>query len=300
MRRKKRRLLKIVLVIALLLLIGGGAYGYYIYDNVKQTVDTNMNDPVETIDYERTERKVEEQETINILLLGVDERDGDSGRSDTMIVMTLDPNKDSMQLISIPRDTRTVIEGTGNEDKINHAYAFGGTDMALDTVESFLDIELDYYVDMNMEGLAQMVDAVGGIEVENDFAFEQNGKEFEEGTIELTGDEALRFVRMRKNDPDGDVGRNQRQRQVIQGMIEKGASLSGMNNYMEILQVMGDNVRTNMSFENMTDLAMNYRSARENIETYQMTGEGTRIDDIYYLIVPEEEIEKVHKMITAF
>ncbi|SDI94423.1 LCP family glycopolymer transferase [Alteribacillus bidgolensis] len=298
--RKKRRILKVVLILVGLLLIGGGAYGYYVYNDVKQTVDTKMHDPVSTIDIEHTQRKVKERETLNVLLLGIDERQGDSGRSDTMIVMTLDPNNDRMQMISIPRDTRTTIEGEGMDDKINHAYAFGGTEMAVDTVEKFLDIDLDYYVRMNMEGLAQLVDSVGGIEVENDRAFQHNGNLFKEGKIQLNGEEALSFVRMRKEDPDGDAGRNQRQRQVIQGVIEKGASISGVNKYQDILHVLGNNVSTNMSFENMRNLAMNYRSARSNIESYQMTGQGQRIDDIYYLIVSDEEIEKVNKMIEEF
>src|SRR5699024_63461 len=129
-----------------------------------------------------------------------------------MIVMTLDPNNNQMQLVSIPRDSRTLIVGKGFQDKINHAYAFGGSEMSVATVENFLDIDLDYYVRMNMEGLAQLVDAVGGIMVNNDQQFSQSGYTFDTGKIQLDGDKALAYVRMRKQDPQGDVGRNDRQR----------------------------------------------------------------------------------------
>src|SRR5699024_12248826 len=96
-------------------------------------------------------KKVKATEPLNILLLGVDARESDKGRSDALIVLSLDPQNDVMRLISIPRDTRTTIVGKGGEDKINHAYAFGGTGMAVATAEDFLGIEVDYYFHLNMK-----------------------------------------------------------------------------------------------------------------------------------------------------
>lgn len=299
-KKGKKKWIWITLIVLLLLIIGGCAYAYSIYHNVKSTVDNELHKPVEGIDVDTSKKKVEEKEPIHILLLGVDERANDKGRSDTMIVMTLDPAHEKMQLLSIPRDTRTEIIGKGFEDKINHSYAFGGSEMSVATVEHFLDIDLDYYVRMNMEGLAQLVNAVGGITVNNDQAFSQGGYTFNTGKIQLNGDEALAYVRMRKQDPKGDLGRNQRQRQVIEGIIDKGAGLNVVNQIGDIMNVLGDNMVTNMKFENMRGLAMNYRSARKNISTYQMAGHGTRIDGIYYQIMSDEEVAKAHKMITEF
>ncbi len=299
-RKKKRKWLWVSLAVVLLIAGGSAAYLYSIYHNVKTTVDSEIHKKVSGIDHQVTEKKVEDEEPINVLLLGVDEREHDTGRSDTMIVMTLDPANDRMQMVSIPRDTRTKIVGKGIMDKINHAYAFGGSDMSVNTVENFLDISLDYYVRMNMEGLSQMVDLVGGITVQNDFAFTQGGYNFPKGQIELEGNEALAWVRMRYDDPQGDAGRNERQRQVIQGVINKGSSINVVNNIGSIMDVFGENVATNMKFEDMRNLAMNYRSARENLTTYQMTGQGTRINDIYYLQVPQSEVKKTHEMIKEY
>src|SRR5690606_34677527 len=106
-------------------------YVYSIYHNAKQTVNEQMKRELPSIDIERTKEKVARKEKLNILLLGVDKRPGDRGRSDTMIILTLDPQANKMQMISIPRDTRTLIVGKGFEDKINHAYAFGGPDMSV-------------------------------------------------------------------------------------------------------------------------------------------------------------------------
>ncbi len=299
-KRKKKKWLWITIVIMLLVIGGGGAYAYSVLHDVQSTVDNQPHKPIEGIDVEITKKKVKKEEPINILLLGVDERTYDKGRSDTMIVMTLDPANNQMQLLSIPRDTRTQIVGKGKMDKINHSYAFGGSEMAVATVENFLDINLDYYVRMNMQGLEQLVDTVGGITVTNDRTFNQGGHTFNTGELQLTGDGALAYVRMRKKDPQGDLGRNERQRQVIEGIIRECANLNVVNKIGGIMDVLGNNMVTNMKFADMRNLASNYRSARKSISTYQMSGRGTRMDGIYYQIMSDEEVSKAHEMITAF
>ncbi|ASF40833.1 transcriptional regulator LytR [Halobacillus halophilus] len=299
-KRKRKRALKILLAALAVFLIAGGIFIFKLFNDVRTTINDDLHEDVSTIDTDETKEKVDKKEPINILLLGVDERENDVGRSDTMIVMTLDPNNNQMQMVSIPRDTRVEIAGDGRTTRINHAYAYGGSDMAVDTVENFLDIDLDYYIKVNMEGLSQLVNAVNGVTVQNDRAFSAGGHSFKEGTIELNGEEALAFVRMRKNDPSGDLGRNERQRQVIQGIIDKGASIGVVNKIGDILDVLGDNVNTNMQFEDMRRLAANYRSARQNTSSYQMSGEGRMINGMYLMIMSDQEIQKTHDMIVDF
>ncbi|MBP2004830.1 LCP family protein [Halobacillus andaensis] len=298
--RRKIRWWRVSLVILALFIAGGGTWLYYVYHNVKSTVDQDVHESVDSIDNDITKGKVKDQEPLNILLLGVDERANDRGRSDTMIILTLDPNNERMQMVSIPRDTRTEIIGRGTTDKINHSYAFGGSDMAVDTVENFLDIEIDYFSTVNMEGLEQLVDAVDGVTVENELAFSNGRFDFPEGELYLDGREALAYVRMRKDDPQGDAGRNERQRQVIEGVLSKGASFSSMNKFHDILDVLGDNVSTNMDFSDMRTLATDYRGARKTIDTYQVEGDGTYIGEVWYLLVPDGEVEKVHHMIKDY
>lgn len=297
---KKLKWLWISLLIVFLLVVIGGIYLFTIYSAVKSTVDKKSHEPIEAIDTEVTKKKVESKESLNILLLGVDERTGDRGRSDTMIVMTLDPTNSRMQMISIPRDSRTEIIGKGIVDKINHAYAFGGSEMSVNTVENFLNIDLDYYVRINMEGLEQLIDAVDGIIVNNELEFSQDGRTFAKGENTLNGKEALSYVRMRKQDPEGDVGRNERQRQVIQGVLEKGASLTSITKMHKFIDILGGNMVTNIKFAEMQDLVSNYKNVRSNTSTYQMTGDGKMIDNIWYLMVPEAEIEKTNTMIQEY
>lgn len=299
-KRRKRRRWKVLLFVVALIFLIGGVYLYTIYNEVRTTVNQDLHEDVTSIDTDQTKEKVDNKEPLNILLLGVDERENDVGRSDTMIVMTLDPNNDQMQMVSIPRDTYAEIAGDGRMTRINHAYAYGGSDMAVNTVENFLDIELDYYIRVNMEGLSQVVDAVNGITVNNDRAFTSGNFNFEKGEIKLDGREALAFVRMRKNDPNGDLGRNERQRQVIQGIIDKGARLDAVNKVGDVMDVLGDNVSTNMQFADMRRLVTNYSSARKNSTTYQMEGDNFRENGMYLINMSDEEVQKTHDMIVNF
>ncbi|WP_042222041.1 LCP family glycopolymer transferase [Oceanobacillus manasiensis] len=297
-RKKPRRLwLKIPLIVILLLVLGVGVYAFSLYNNAKNTVNDKMNEQVDSIDTAVTKKKVKDLEPLNILLMGVDARGADKGRSDALMVLSLDPDSDRMQLISIPRDTRTTIVGRGTEDKINHAYAFGGPDMSVATVENFLDIELDYFVRMNMEGLEELVDELGTITVNNEIAWNDGKYNFTVGPEEMDGAKTMAYVRMRKQDNAGDFGRTKRQRQVIQGIVDRGASVGSVNKIGGVIDVLGNNMATNLDFEDMKNLFSNYRNVRKNVDNYMLEGSGTTIDGIYYYLVPDEEIQKVHSMI---
>ncbi|API92978.1 MULTISPECIES: LCP family protein [Virgibacillus] len=299
-RKKSRKLwLKIPLAIILVLILGAGGYAFSIYNNAKSTVNDKINEPIDTIDTKVAKKKVKATESLNILLLGIDERDGDRGRSDALVVLSLNPKEDTMQLVSIPRDTRTTIVGKGIQDKINHAYAYGGADMSVATVENFLNIDLDYYVRMNMEGLEELVDQLGTIQVDNEVEWDDGQYQFMKGPVELDGDKMMHFVRMRKQDPAGDFGRTERQRKVIEGIIDKGARVGSVNKINGVIDVLGDNMATNMDFDDMKELLFGYTDVRKNVNSYMMQGSGTKIEGVYYYMVPEEEVSKVHGMIAG-
>lgn len=283
---KKKRALKITMAIILVLILGVGAYAYSIWHSVEKTF-TQTHEPLNRDVSEKRSEKVSfsNRDPISILLLGVDQRAGDRGRSDSLILMTVNPKDQSMKMVSIPRDTRTEIVGKGTTDKINHAYAFGGVDMAVNTVEKFLDVPVDYYVQVNMESFKDIVDAVGGVTVNNDLNFDYDGYSFKKGNLTLDGKEALAYSRMRKQDPRGDFGRQMRQRQIIEGVIEEGASVQSLANYGTILDTIGTNVRTNLTFDDMKQIQSNYKDARHNVEQLQVDGKGEKINGIYYYAV---------------
>lgn len=294
--KKKKNWLKIIGITFLIFLVAGGTYAYTIYHSLTKAVKT-MHTPIENrpiSDKRQNEIAYTNQEPFSVLVLGVDEREGDSGRSDTMIVLTVNPETNSVKMLSIPRDTRTDIIGKNKVDKINHAYAFGGVKMSIDTVENLLDIPLDYYVKINMEGFKDIVDAVGGVEVNNDLDFSYEGDHFPIGKIKLNGTEALNFSRMRYEDPRGDFGRQYRQREIIQGVINEGASFATLTNYSTIFDALSKNIETNLTFSQMNDIQKNYRAAAKNVEQMEMKSQGKKIDGIYYGIVSNEEKQRIH------
>ncbi|MCM3216310.1 polyisoprenyl-teichoic acid--peptidoglycan teichoic acid transferase TagU [Niallia taxi] len=292
-KKKKRKWLRITGLILLILLIGIGVYGYTIWNSLTSAVDS-MHEPVDRETTKRTETlNLEQQEPFSVLMLGVDERDGDSGRSDTMIVMTVNPEKKSVKMLSIPRDTRTEIVGHGTTDKINHAYAFGGVAMSMDTVENFLDIPIDYYMQINMEGFKDIVDSVGGVTVNNDLDFTYEGVHFPKGEVTLNGEKALKFSRMRYEDPRGDFGRQLRQRLIIQAVLKEGASLNSLTNFDDIFAALSKNIKTNLTFDEMVNIQKNYKQAAGNIEQFTINGTGQKIDGIWYLLVDDAEKTKI-------
>lgn len=299
-RKKKPKWPKVLGIVFLVLLIGGGSYAFMVYKSLTDAVET-MHQPIDREKSDKRPEKItlDKREPFSVLMLGVDERSGDKGRSDTMIVLTVNPNNKSIKMLSIPRDTRTEIVGKGFEDKINHAYAFGNEEMSMATVENFLDIPLDYYIKVNMEGFKDIVDAVGGITVNSSLAFNQGGHKFAEGANNLNGDAALAYVQMRKQDPNGDFGRQDRQRQIIQGVIKKGISVNSLTNFDDIFGALGKNVRTNMTFAEMKDIQKNYRDAAGNIEQMTISGNGQTISNIWYLIVSSDEQQRVQNELKA-
>jgi polyisoprenyl-teichoic acid--peptidoglycan teichoic acid transferase len=294
MTRKKKIIIAIVSVF-IVLLASIGVYAYKVYSDVTGTVDA-IHEKVETEQVREKPVEVTEREPFSVLLLGVDNGDEgrtDSGRSDSLMVMTVNPKEKTTKLLSIPRDSRTEIVGKGFDDKINHAYAFGGVPMTINTVQKFLNVPIDYYVQVNMQGFKDIVDAVGGVDVNNAFEFTSRDATFAKGNIHLDGELALKYARMRYEDPNGDFGRQARHRQIITAVVKKAASLNTLVNYQDMLKAIEKNVKTNATFDEMMSIQADYKEAANNINEIQLYGEGKKIDGIYYQIVPQSARDKV-------
>ncbi len=301
--RGKKRLTRVLLWGTLAAVFGVGAYLVKAYYDVQNTAANIYNDV--SIDNKREEEVdiAEATQPISFLLLGVDtgtaeESRTEQGRSDTVMVCTVNPVTRTTTLLSIPRDTYASIIGYEDYydyvgeyyDKINHAYAYGGTEMSINSVQNFLDIPIDYYVEVNFDGLVDVVDAIGGIEITSPLTFDFYGPQFIEGeTRVLTGYEALQFSRMRKQDPEGDLGRQKRQQMVIKAILDKVLSMGSLVNYKDLLKSVEDNVQTNVTLDDIISIASGYRNALENFEQQYLTGSEVYIDEIYYYYVDPEE-----------
>lgn len=304
-RRQKRGCLPFVLGFLLLFAIGVIVYGYSVYRNVQQTAqELHSSRPADQISKRSESVQVKDKnEPFSVLLLGIDTGEFDrgdlGGRSDVMIVATVNKQNRRVTFTSIPRDTRTEIVGYGTEDKINHAYAFGGVAMSVNSVQNLLDIPIDYTVTIDMGGFEKIIDAVGGITVTPFSTFNQEGYQFNEGQpIHMDGVTALQYSRFRF-DNDGDYGRQQRQRQIITALIKSLASPETLFTYGNILNSLEGVVTTDMTFEEMSAVIQNYHQAAQNIETLQLSGSGTTIDGIYYDVPDPDSLAEISNKIKS-
>lgn len=262
------------------------------------TANRTYEPPKQLKSEKRTNEVNIDQDPVSILLIGVDEREGDIGRADTIIIASINPNKKTVVLTQIPRDTRVKIPGKEQKEKINHSYAYGGVELTRQTVEHFLDFPIDGYVKINMDGLKDIVDELGGIEVNVPFDFTYNGIHFTKGTMLLNGKEALAFARMRKADPHGDFGRMKRQQEVIRAIIKKGASWSSLTKLHRIVDDIGNNIKTDISPFQLFKLQTQYANIpEENIHTLFFNGYDRTIQGIYYYIIPPEEVSRVRQLL---
>ena len=266
---------------------------------------------------------------ISILLYGTDTGElGRTyrGRTDSMMLLLINPKTEKTTLISLARDAMVSIVGYENTfpQKLNAAYAYGATATSIKTVESFLNIPIDYYALVNMGGLSNMVNQVGGISVKSpiDFTYSQetahdygpnlyrfhkdstkfehsddNGKTWSASRATMDGDAALAFSRMRYDDPNGDYGRQQRQRLVLEGLIKKSANISNLLND-KFMSTISKNVSTDLTFGDMTTMASKYIKAKNNIVTEHMQGVGESYPDaegnnVSYEVIPQHEKQRV-------
>ena len=257
---------------------------------------------------------IAENKPMTILLMGVDTGSGSRedqwvGNSDTMILVTVNPQTRETTIMSLERDILTNITQDGEtvQAKLNAAYAQGGAELAIETIQDLMNIHIDRYAMINMKGLVQLVDKVGGITVNNPFDFdisiEENEPEYTAkippGRQEIDGEQALVYSRMRYQDPEGDYGRQKRQREVIEKIIKKVLTLDGLSNYQGIIEAVSDNMQTNISLDtNSLMHLMGYRDALKNIRMEQLKGEdATLADGGSYQIVDAKHLLKMQNIL---
>lgn len=235
---------------------------------------------------------------VSILLLGTDTgalgRDY-KGRTDTMMIMTLNPQKKTTTIVSLPRDMKVNLPDYPDDSpaKINAAYTYGGVKESVKTVQKHFNIPIDYYVLVNMGGLEKAINQVGGVDVKSPLTFDYEGAHFTKGqTYHLNGSNALKFSRMRYDDPQGDYDRQQRQRLVITALLKKSVSYKTVLN-QRFLRTISDSSQTDLTFNNMVTLAKDYRGSNANIVQDHAQGHGADEDGQDYEIVPTSEQQRI-------
>ena len=290
---KWKRLIFTLLGILIICIVSYGVNAYYSFQKAVEKMNTLEQQPHSNITVTIPE-KLPHIDPFSVLLLGIDERENDVGRTDTIIVVTVNPDQKTVKLLSIPRDSRVEIVGNNTVEKINHAYPRGGIPMTIATVENVLSIPIDYYVAVNMEGFLQIIDTLGGITIDNDMDLTHQQYTFPKGEIKLNGEEALIFSRIRYEDSRGDFGRQIRQKQLIQAIIAKGASPKTLLKLNDVFEILGDNVQMNFSVNNLLQLQKLYSSLNKDFEQLQFEqGTGQYVGDSWYYLINEQELTEI-------
>ena len=296
-KKKKSKFKKYILGFIALLFVGIVAWGGMNYYSFQKALD-KMNESTDE-DLKASAKEID-VEPFSVLLLGIDERANDTGRTDTMIVATVNPDLGTIKMLSIPRDSRVEIVGNNTVEKINHAYARGGIAMSIDTVENLLSIPIDYYVAVNMEGFLSVIDEVGGIEVTNDMDLAHGGYSFPQGEIKLSGQEALIYSRIRYEDPRGDFGRQMRQKLILEALLKEAKDPEIIFQIGDILDVLGDNIRMNFTASELKNFSGLYKKLNSEIDIMQFeNGVGQTIGKYWYYILDEQEVSTISQELNA-
>ena len=295
-RKRKKRVLRkrfIILAPLLLVVILVSTYALHLYSKAESAATQAQDKNIQRDKSDLRETKVDPKfDNVSILMMGIDSSDergsDDNARTDALMVATFNKEEKSVKLLTIPRDSYVYLPEVGYETKINHAHAQGGPQASINAVEELLEIPIDYYVRINFEAFLEAVEAVGGVTVDVPFEFyEQDSKDkanaihLKPGVQELNGEEALAFTRTRKM--DNDIERGKRQQEILKALLQKSLSAKSIFKYDDVIEAVGNNMKTNLSFKDMKSL-FSYLSEGSSLDIESLTidGEDYKPGSVYY------------------
>jgi LCP family protein required for cell wall assembly len=288
--KKRRRLLPKIVIAASVLLVAVIGAGFWYAATIDRSLTENINRGIELptdSSSVRPPKEPHETGTLNYVLLGSDSRDPGNegnGRSDTIMLVHLNAKRTMAYIVSFPRDMYVNIPGYGR-NKINAAFAFGGTPLAVRTLESLTGVRMDHVALIDFEGFIRLTQDLHGVTVMNKTAFSSHGFDFPTGKITISGEEALWFVRERHQLPGGDLDRAENQRNVIKAIVQKGLSAKVISDPATFTTFLGNvakylTVDNDLSDDEITRTAHSLRLTGKDVDLLQapISGYGTSRD----------------------
>jgi len=245
----------------------------------------------------------------NILLLGVDSNGTDSDtwegtRTDTIVLLNIDPKSKSLNAISIPRDSKVYLPGDMGVQKINSAHAIGGIQTTIKTIEDTLGVKVDRYIMVHDDAVRSIVDALGGIDiyVEKDMRYHDYTANLhinlKKGQQHLDADQVVGYLRFR-HDAMGDIGRAQRQQWFLRGLLEEMQKPSTIAKVPQIISIAKEYIKTDMTLYEMSQYAAIAKHFNvDNIEIATLPGAPNKKGyTSYWILDPEKTQEVVNRLI---
>lgn len=284
-RIKRRRIMFFIILPLMLLAFTAAGYGAFLYKKAETIFSASYQDDGRAKSDLRDGEVDPEIDNVSILLIGVDDSEtrqfGGKTRSDALMLATLNEKKKTIKLLSIPRDSYVYVPEMGEKTKITHAHAYGGPRATIETVENLLDIPVDYYVRMNFNAFMDVVDAIDGIKVDVPYELSEMDSKDRNGAIhlkpgvqKLDGEEALALARTRKL--DNDIERGKRQQEIMKAVVKKAISVNSISKYDKIVEAIGSNMKTNMTFNEMKAFISYGTTGKLKIQTLNLQGKDGR------------------------
>ncbi len=276
----------IIVAIIFALILGGGLYAYsYIQNTMNKMDKVDISDNAQDLGI--TENK--NGEIVNIALYGIDAAEGETGRSDSIMILTLDNFHNRIKLTSVMRDSYVDIAGHGM-DKINHAYAFGGPELAIRTLNENFGLNITDFMSVNFTSMPEIIDMLGGVSIDitdEEIATGQIPGLYQSGTQLLTGDQALAYSRIRYASGN-DFKRTERQRTVLNALVVKMIQ-QPVTSYPGLISDLAPYITTSLSNQEMLDMTTKYGAlAKQGIKQNRFPQDddanGQMIDGVYYLV----------------
>lgn len=295
--RRRKIIWRTILGVFIALIVVSAAYAMYGWHKLSQTSKVIYNSSGAP-KLRSASNVIGKNKPVSILLLGTDTGAmGRSykGRTDTIMIMTINPKTNKTTMMSLPRDMKVNLPGFSQYSpaKVNAAYTYGGTKETIETLQDYFKVPIDYYLLVNMGGLKKSINAVGGVNVQSPLSFTYEGYTFKKGTTyHMDGKKALAFSRMRYDDPQGDYGRQTRQRLVISALLHKSVSYKTVLN-SDFLVSISDEMKTDLTRSDMVKLALNYRKAGKNVTSDHAQGVGKEIGGQDFEVVSKTEQQRV-------
>lgn len=300
-KKKNNKQRWLLLLIAFVLVLGSLGFLYkkqimLVFFDIfyKDPVIEAMDGAYKPVGNEDALTEVDLSKPFSILLLGLDQRDQEPARSDSILFTIVRPADNRVLLVSIPRDSYTKIMGYDKSTKINAAYNKGGAKASIDTVEHLLNNPIDYYATINFNGLKDVVDAIGGVKLPITSLIENKQKDHEKLRIEpnkpiYDGQDALSYVRYRE---DSDENRTMRQRIFLDAFMKQAIQLKQIGKIPELITIAGQNFSTNMKSDLMLSLAESIflHDTSFTISNYMLHGAGVKRDGIWYYDIDQEDL----------
>lgn len=295
---KSNLLFKLLIIVLVFVAVGAGVYTMWSANAINNVVPDRSNEAYTTTLEDAQEYS---ESMINILVVGTDagaSDPSDVGRADSIMICNVDLENETVDILSIPRDSRVEIPGYQYQTKINHSYAYGGIDLTKSTVENLLGVPIDYYAVVDFQGFEAIVETLGGVYIDVPISMSAHTYygdiDLEPGYQLLDASEALGFVRYRY-DSGGDIARAERQRLFLEAVFKQITSAENLGKISTLIPQIVSLVETDLSNTDIIALIDKFKDMdmSTDLRSDSVDGEAKTISGGSYWVIDEDALAEI-------